>query len=302
MRIFFTGATGVVGREAVPLLVSAGHQVIGVARGPDKASWLERVGARPVEVELFDREAVSRVVEGSEAVVHFATAIPAMARMANREAWELNDRLRSEATANLVDAALEHGVGRFVQESIVFVYADGKEEWLDEQSPVEPVWDALDSALTAESTVDRFNQAGRAGVSLRLGRLYGPGRASAGLVEAVASGKGAPSAGKGDNYVSSLHVEDAARAVEAALTTAPGVYNVVDDEPVRSKELIGSLSRTLGVKPPRRVPAGLARLVAGPAANLLTVSHRVSNRSFTEATGWKPEYPTITEGWARMLG
>jgi nucleoside-diphosphate-sugar epimerase len=302
MRIFFTGATGVVGREAVPLLVSAGHEVVAVARGPEKASWLEHVGAQPVEVDLFDRGAVSRVIEGSDVVVHFATAIPPMARMAKREAWEGNDRLRSEATANLVDAALENGVGRFVQQSIVFVYADGGEDWLDEQSPVEPVWDALDSALTAESHVERFSQAGRAGVSLRLGRLYGPGRASAGLVEAVASRKGAPSIGKGDNYVSSLHIEDAARALEAALSLASGVYNVVDDEPVRSKVLIDSLSGALGVKPPRRVPEGLARVVAGPAAHLLTVSHRVSNRSFTGATGWKPEYPTITEGWARMLG
>lgn len=296
MRVFFTGATGVLGRETVPRLVEADHDVVAVARSSTHESWLNTIGARPVSVDLFNPEAVSEAVASSEVVVHFATAIPPLAQMSRRQAWESNDRLWSEATGNLVDAALAQGVERFVQQSVTFFYADGGNDWLDERSPISPPWDTLESALEAEAHVDRFNQSGRTGVVLRLSRLYGPGPASAEYIEAVAARK-LPIVGDGRNYVSSLHSEDAGRAVAASLSAPAGVYNVSDDEPVRSAELAASLAAELGVKAPRRVPVWLARLVVGKAVGLLTTSHRVSHRKFTEATGWEPEHRSIREGW-----
>lgn len=300
MKVLFTGATGVLGRAAVPLLVADGHEVSAVARSGEDHRWLDQVGARPVDVDLFDGESVDRAVAGSDTVIHFATAIPPLAAMVKRAAWAMNDRLRSEATELLVDAALAHGVGRFVQQSITLPYADGGEAWLDEETAIEPGWVVLESALDAEAQVDRFRRGGGVGVTLRLSRLYGPGRASTEYVEGVRTRK-IPVIGKGENYVSSIHVDDAATALATAMTAPDGVYNVTDDKPVIAAEYTDSLATLLGAPTPRRIPRIAARLLLRDAIALLTLSHRVSNERLREMTGWAPRFPSVVEGWQNVV-
>lgn len=296
MRVLFTGATGVIGREAIPRLLEAGHEVAGIARSGDDRAWLDGIGASGIEVDLFDPHSVGPAVSQVDAVAHFATAIPPRAQMPKLEAWQMNDRLRTEATAILVDAALEHGIATFVQESITFIYADAGDEWIDEESSVQPTWENLDSALDAEREVARFAAHGGVGVTLRMSSLYGPGRVSAEQIGAVAE-RNAPIVGSGDNFVSHLHIEDAGSSVVAALAAPAGIYNVSDDEPVTSRQDLEALARALGVKPPRRVPAPVARVAAGRATGLLTTSQRVSNRKFKTATDWAPRYRSVLEGW-----
>lgn len=300
MKIMFTGATGVLGRAALPQLIGAGHEVSAVVRPNSDSEWLEQLGAQPLEVDLFDRQGVTRSVAGNDTVIHFATSIPPLALMSKREAWRVNDRLREEATRHLVDAAIGHEVERFVQESVTFTYADGGDSWLDESAPVAPSWEVLDSALAAEAHVARFSEAGGTGVVLRLSRLYGPGSASAEYVNAVSARK-VPVVGKGDNFVSSLHSDDAGSALAASLAAPGGTYNVTDDEPVRSKDYAGILAKQLGVPTPRRIPAWMARIPTGKAVGLLTTSHRVSNQAFKETTGWSPSYPSVREGWPDVV-
>jgi len=296
MDILFTGATGVIGRRTVPDLIEAGHQVTAVARATEDHTWLKGVGARPIAVDLFDRSAVLSAVAGSDAVVHMATAIPPQDQMPKRAAWATNDRLRTVATSNLVDAAMEHDVAAFVQQSITFVYADGDDRWLDEDSPVAPFWDVLDSALEAERHVARFADRGGRGVVLRLSSLYGPGGASEAYVASVADRK-LPIIGSGENYVSHLHINDAATAIVAALTAPSGVYNVSDDTPVTRRDELDALASILGARPPRRLPRWMARAAIGSAAELLAVSQRVSNRRFKATTGWAPEFGSVVDGW-----
>src|SRR5262245_17489524 len=105
MKVFLTGATGVIGRRAVPLLISAGHAVTAVARSPERAAELARSGASPVQIDLFDAAAVRAAVAGHEAVVNLATHIPSNSRMMLPGAWRENDRIRSEASASLSEAA-----------------------------------------------------------------------------------------------------------------------------------------------------------------------------------------------------
>ncbi len=301
MKTLITGATGAIGREAVPRLIGAGHEVTGVARTESGRSWLTEVGARPVDVDLLDAGSVAAAVAGNDAVLHFATAIPPQDALTKRASWETNDRLRTEATAHLVDAALEHGIGTFVQESITFVYADGGGRWLDEDATIQLVWDILDSALDAEREVDRFAAGGGRGITLRLSSLYGPGRASGAYVASVAARK-IPLVGNGEQYISRLHTHDAGTAIAAALDAPAGVYNVSDDEPLTARRDLEVLADLIGAKPPRRVPRWLARQVAGPAANLLAISHRVANKHFKDATGWLPRYPSAVEGWQDVVG
>jgi nucleoside-diphosphate-sugar epimerase len=300
MKILFTGATGVLGRATVPGLNNAGHTVAAVSRSDEDHRWLEQHGAQPVAVDLFDPTSVDHGVAGCDTVIHFATAIPPMAKFSKRVAWSTNDRLRSEATRLLVDAALAGGISRFIQQSITLPYADGGDRWLDENSPVDPAWDVLRSALDAEAQVERFRQGGGAGVTLRLSRLYGPGKASQEYVEGVRNRK-VPVVGQGDNYVSSIHVDDAASALAAALTAPDGVYNVTDDDPVTAAEYAGSLADLLGVSRPRRIPHLVARLALGEAATLLTTSQRVSNSRLRSTTGWAPKFPSVVDGWRDVV-
>jgi len=296
MRMLFTGATGVLGRAAVPQLVAAGHEVIAVVRSGSDATRLATTGAVPRLVDLFDPASVTAAMKGVETVVHNATSIPPQKSMKNRNAWQTNDRLRSHATGLLVDAAVANDVARFVQQSITLIYADGGNAWLDETAPIAPAWDVLESALDAEANVDRFRASGGAGVTLRLSRLYGPGRASADYIASVAERK-LPIVGNGQNYVSSLHTHDAATATLAALTAPAGTYNVSDDEPQRAADHTTRLAELLGAPAPRRVPRWLAKLVAGDAIMLLTTSQRISNSRFKEATGWEPRFPSAPAGW-----
>ena len=293
MRVLLTGSTGVIGRTALPHLVSAGHDVLANYRSSDDRVWLENVGARPVSADLFSPDDLRRVAVGVDAVAHFATAIPRLSDMGDRSSWEMNDRLRTAATSHLVDVALGCGAARFVQESITFIYADGGDAWLDESAPVDPVSDTLRSALTAEGHVDRFRTGGGTGVVLRMAGLYGPGKTSAEYIAAVRSGQ-IPIVGNGDNYVSSLHIADAAMALVAALTAPDGVYNVGDDAPMKSGDNLTALARVLGAPEPRRVPAGVG-------SRHLTISHRVSNRAFRSATGWAPKHPDAASGWAASV-
>lgn len=300
MKVLFSGATGVIGRGAVPLLAAAGHHVTGVSRDRRGSAWLDSVGASSIDVDLFDQASVSRAVEGNDAVCHFATSIPPFTRMKKASAWAMNDRLRDEATANLVEACIARGVGRFIQESVTFFYADGADDWLDEASPVRPASPILLTALSAEEHVQQFTEAGGTGISLRLARLYGPGKASAETVAAVRARK-APVVGSGDNYVSSLHTSDAGTAVVAAMAVPAGAYNLADDEPVTARRYVESLAEELGAAKPRRVPRWLARTATGVMLPLLTISHRVSNRAFKDVTGWAPNHRSVVEGWGDVV-
>src|SRR5262245_55877203 len=114
MKVFVAGASGVVGRRLVPRLVSAGQGVTALGRTSEKRAVFERLGARSVGVELFDRPALDAAVAGHDVVVNLATHIPSSTRLLLPGAWSENDRVRKTGSSNLVDAALAAGASRFV--------------------------------------------------------------------------------------------------------------------------------------------------------------------------------------------
>lgn len=300
MKVFVTGATGVVGLRAVPLMVQAGHEVTGVARTPEKAAALQRAGARPVRVDLFDADGVRRALAGHDAVVNLATHIPrSTARMMLPWSWRENDRIRRQASAVLVDAALAAGAARFVQESFAPMYPDRGDQWIDEQVPPRPARYNR-STVDAERSAARFGEVGGAAVVLRFAAFYGPDAAHVpDLIRFTRMGM-MPLPGAADAYFSSVSHDDAASAAVAALAVEGGTYNVADDEPLRRAELGQVFAVGLGVAAPRPQPAWMARMM-GSMGELLSRSLRVSNRKFRQASGWAPRHPSLREGWPALL-
>lgn len=300
MKVFVTGATGVVGRRAVPLMVQAGHEITAVARTPEKAAAVGRAGARPVRVDLFDADGVRRAVAGHDAVVNLATHIPrSTMAMLLPWAWRENDRIRREASAVLVDAAMAGGVSRFVQESFAPMYPDMGDEWIDEAVPPNPARYNR-STLDAERNAARFGHAGGTAVVLRFAGFYGPDAAHVpDLIKFTRRGMMALP-GKPEAYFSSVSHDDAASATVAALGVEGGVYNVVDDEPLRRRDFFDVVAAGLGVPPPRPQPAWMTKLM-GSLGELLSRSLRISNRRFRESSGWSPRHRSVREGWPALL-
>jgi nucleoside-diphosphate-sugar epimerase len=196
MRVLVTGGAGVLGRATLPLLKAAGHETT----APDREG-----------LDLFDPRSIREVLTGAHALLHLASRIPARSRMNDPEAWIENDRMRADASRLLVDAALAAGTRTYVQPTVAFMYPAGP---ADESTPIHEVPERYRSALTAEAEAARFTAGGRRGVVLRLGLLYGPTTESD---------------DPDDRYGATLHIEDAARALVAALDLPSGIYNVVED-------------------------------------------------------------------------
>jgi nucleoside-diphosphate-sugar epimerase len=298
MRIFVAGATGVIGKRVVPLLVAAGHKVTGIGRSEEKRAQLARLGAAAIDVDLFDPGELRRAVAGHEVVINLATHLPAGWRMLAPRAFEENDRLRRVGAANLVYAGIAAGARRFIQESFAPVYPDGGERWIDETVAIAPVGYNR-SVADAERSAERFNGGERAGVVLRFAPFYG-GDAwqTRQTVDAVRRGW-APIPGTADGFISSVSHDDAATAVVAALKVRAGAYNVADDEPLRRREYFDALAGVLGVGPPRIPPRWVGRLF-GSLGEMLARSLRLSNRKL-RAYGWAPQLPSMREGWPAVV-
>jgi nucleoside-diphosphate-sugar epimerase len=294
MRIFMSGATGVIGKRAIPILVSAGHQVSASGRTPEKRAQLEKLGASATNVDLFNPEQVRAASSGQDAVINLATHIPPVSKIFLRGAWRENDRIRSVASGILVKAAIEQNVRIFIQEAFAPVYQDAGDRWIDERVPISPVRYNR-SLLDAESAVQGFTDSGRTGIVLRFAAFYGPDSEQGPMMLRSIRKGWAPIPGRRDGYLSSVSHDDAASAVAAALKARAGIYNIVDDEPLRREDFFNYVAELIGVKPPKFLPAWTSHLF-GSLGTLLARSLRISNRKFRGETSWKPIYPSARDG------
>jgi nucleoside-diphosphate-sugar epimerase len=299
MRIFITGATGVIGSRALPLLLQAGHSVTAASRSEHNREALRRAGTAPVTVDLFDVNSVRRVITGHDVVINLATHIPSSAvKIMIRWAWRTNDRIRREASAAIATAAIAEGVGRMIQESFALIYPDRGDAWIDESTPVAPT-SYNKSVLDAERSAQRFTASSGTGVVLRFGGLYGPDALLAEMLNMMRKGM-SPVPGDPGAFLSSLSQDDAASAVVAALGVPAGTYNVVEDEPMRRGDWTRSLATAAGIPVPRPIPAWMTA-IGGSMLKLMSRSERVSNRKFRDASGWAPKYPTAADAWGDVL-
>jgi len=299
MRIFLTGATGVIGSRALPLLLQAGHTVTAASRSEHNRNALRSAGAAPVDVDLFDVNSVRRAIAGHDVVINLATHVPSSAvKIMIRWAWRTNDRIRREASAAIATAAIAEGVGRMIQESFALIYPDHGDAWIDESMPVAPT-SYNRSVLDAEHSAERFSESGGAGVVLRFGGLYGPDALLSEMLDMMRRGL-SPVPGDPDAFLSSLSQDDTATAVVAALRVPSGRYNIVEDEPMRRGDWTRTLATAAGIPVPRPIPAWMTA-IGGSMLKLMARSERVSNRKFREASGWAPKYPKASDAWGDVL-
>jgi nucleoside-diphosphate-sugar epimerase len=299
MRLFITGATGVIGRRVIPLAIEAGHRVTAVSRSARNREALRSAGAAPVEADLFDVASLRRTMAGHDAVINLATHMPSTsAAMMFRWAWRTNDRIRREGSVAVAAAAQAEGVGRMIQESFAPIYPDGGGEWIDESVPIAPA-SYNRTIIDAERSAGRFTEGGGVGVILRFGALYGPDDLLLEMLGMIRRGW-SPLPGEPNAYFSSLAQEDAATGVMAALGVPAGTYNIIEDEPMRRGDWARSLAAAAGLAPPKPLPAWITAL-GGSALRLLSRSQRISNRRFRDAAHWAPRYASASDAWPDVL-
>lgn len=298
-RVLVAGGTGVLGRVAVPALQDAGHEVVTTSR---RASGLD--GVRHIPADALDADATRRAVAEAapEVVVHALTALPPEGP---RKAGDVaaTNRLRIAGTDNLVAACEAAGVRRLVGESFMLVYGTGP-------YPAEPVTeDAALAPSSGNAIVDALRHLEHAildaqleGIVLRFAGFYGLGSGTTEGQVAALRARRLPLPGGAPSVLSFIHIEDAARAIVAAVASGrPGeVYNVCDDEPVTAGTFFTDMARTIGAPRPRTIPLWLTKLVAPMAARFLAGTQLPLSNAKLRTLGWQPRYPTWREGLASL--
>ncbi|TDD84643.1 NAD(P)-dependent oxidoreductase [Actinomadura darangshiensis] len=277
MKILLAGATGVVGRRLIPLLVQAGHEVAGTTRRPERAGMLRGLGAAPVVVDVFDAAAVRSAVaaERPDAVIHQLTDL-------SDEDFEANSQLRIEGTRNLVEAAKAAGVETMIAQSIAWLYVPG-DAAATEADPLDAHLPPYAGIAALENAVAEMPR----GVVLRYGALYGPGTWYApdgAIAERVRAGslRLAPA------WTSFVHADDAASAALAALDWPAGAVNVVDDDPATTADWLPVYGAALGAPTP------------GNAGKHAAATGRAVSNAKALSLGWKPQVASWRTGFAQM--
>ena len=298
LKVFVAGGTGVLGRASLPALVAAGHRVRSTARGKEKAELARRIGAQPVECDLYDRASIRKAIAGCDAIIRLTTKIGSMAKIRDPKVWAETNRLRTEGARVLVDAAISEGVPTYIHESVTFVYGDGGTRWLTEDSDTDDAdSEIMRAALSGEQEAARFSATGGKGIVLRFAGFYGADAPSTNEMLAMARRRLLFQIGTGENYFSSIYVPDAGRAVAAAISAPAGIYNVCDDQPVLFAEYLQALAAAAAAKKPLHMPAFLGPVIFGQAWRYFSRSQRVSNAKLKRASHWAPEVTSVLEGW-----
>jgi 2-alkyl-3-oxoalkanoate reductase len=304
MRIFVTGATGLLGRVLVPELIEHGHDIIGLARNDASRSMITAMHATAYSGQGHDVDQLAEGLEPVHAVVHLATGFP------NNDApveddWTHSSKIVLGMLRYLIEASERTGVRTIVLPSFYGVYADRMDNWVTEESPIEPD-NISQSYLEAEQLLHDTSQARRSSaVILRMGQLYSAEAPhTRGLLYALQNGQAAVGQSP-DAYWPLVHVADAAQAIRLALELSPAghIFNVCDNEPVRKAELYRDLAKWIGAPPPpeRSRTGALSPYMGRMDATALHKSVRMSNEKARTTLGFAPLYANHEAGFAAVM-
>ena len=295
MRVFVAGASGAIGEPLIAELLKHGHYVVGMTTSAAGAKNLQRQGAEPTIVNAYDATAVEVAMRQSkpEAVVDELTSLPK--EQSDMPKYEAGDRkLRIEGGGNLLRAAIASGVRRYLQQSSGFFLKAEKGTLADELSPLDvhgspavatsaQTYTELEARLLSSTAIE--------GVALRYGFFYGPktwyypGESAANM----AIKQQLPIVGSGQGVSSFVHIADAAAATVLALAAEPGVYNLVDDDPLPQNAWLPAFARFVGAPAPLRISEAEAESIAGAdAVYYATQLSGASNTKARQVLGWRP--------------
>ncbi|HXR58909.1 MAG TPA: NAD(P)-dependent oxidoreductase [Burkholderiales bacterium] len=304
MKIFIAGGTGAIGRLLVPALVKAGHSVVALTRSSDRGAQLAQMGAVPVLGDVFDETRLARLVAESKAevVIHQLTAFGDKG-----DPYANTIRVRTEGTRCLVAAARAAGARRFIAQSISFLCSPAGSGLTDEDTPLyldsPPATRALAQAVASleRQTLDAYPSGGTV---LRYGWFYGPGTSydPQGAIPAAIREGAYPIVGDGTGTYSFIRLQDAAAATMKALEReASGVYNIVDDSPVRLSEWLPYAAKLLGAPAPGREDVGSARKKIGDLrVYYLNEQRGASNAKARRELDWRPATPSWRAGFEAL--
>lgn len=293
MRVFVTGANGVMGLSTLRALRESGHEVVALVRSDAAAQTVASRGAEPVRGNVHDGASLVAGMRGCDAVANLATRIPVGSAALRPGSLRAVDRIRMLGARTVAESARRADVGRLLQQSLSFIYADAGERWIDESSPVD-VTGATEPLVVAEEHAQAFDRDGGEAVNLRFGLVTGEDRNTAWLLRRAARGR---SIGLGDSesWMHVVHTDDVGTAVEAALTAPRGTYNI-GAEPVRRGEYADVIASAVGRREAHFLPQWVLR-AGGHKLELLVRSQRISSQLFTDATGWRPSHPVFRAEW-----
>lgn len=311
MKILIAGGTGVVGRRLVPLLIARGHKVAALTRSAAKACAVYCLGAEPVIADALEPSRVMKAIQRVEpdVVIHQLTAISHQLDISRYDQeFAQTNRLRKEGTDNLLAGARAAGVRRFIAQSYAgWPYAREGSLVKTEEDRLDPnpapafrrTLDAiryLEAMVTGEKTME--------GVILRYGFFYGPGTSlgkDGSLIDDIRQRR-IPVIGGGNGIWSFIHIDDVAQITLAAVEQgAPGIYNIVDDDPAPVSQWLPALAAILGAPPPHHVSTCVARLLSGDAVILMTEVRGASNAKAKKTFGDMLIWPSWREGFKKGL-
>lgn len=307
MRVLVAGATGAMGKQLVPRLVAAGHDVLGTTRSEARRQAIEAMGAEAVVMDALDAEQVAGAIAAAqpEVIIHELTAIGSFDVRNFDRSFALTNRLRVEGTDHLLAAGRAVGVRRFIAQSFTaWPYARTGGPVKTEEDPLDPapprnMRESLHAIRHLESAVTGADWT--EGIVLRYGGFYGPGTSlypGGDQWEQVRRRK-FPIIGDGGGIWSFVHIADAAEATAIAVGWGGrGIYNIVDDDPAPVAEWLPALADRVGAARPWRVPKFVGRLAAGEVGVVIMTEIRgASNAKAKRELGWQPEHPSWREGF-----
>jgi nucleoside-diphosphate-sugar epimerase len=297
MKILIAGGTGAIGRPLIAELQANGHTVVALTRSADKAQALVEQDIEPEIADVFDADAVKTAVSRAEpeVVIEQLTALPkTYTSESMRTAAPFNRRIRLEGGANVLAAARAAGVRRYLRQSIAF-WATPGQGLADEATPLaSDASPAVAADIRVVTEIERrlLEAPGIEGIALRYGFFYGPGTwfHPDGDVARQVREQQFPIIGSGDGVWSWLHIEDAASATARAVEQgSPGVYQIVNDQPLTVSRWLPAFAEWVNAPPPARVSIESAMKMGGDDAVYYGTRLRgASNAKAKRELGFQP--------------
>lgn len=296
MRVLVTGATGFVGGAAVRALLAAGYTVTGLVRDNKKAAALEALGMKVAVGDMLEPQSFVPLVADADAVIQ-AAQYGVTGHVTRNKVAQIN-HADEVMTLALADACLAQGK-TLIYTNGCFGYGSHGKGWITETTPLSPSPMGVGHANMVRQLTARAEQDGLKVIMLTAGFVYGPGGLFKSAFYDTMKKNQLRVFGSGQNYWSTVHVDDLAQAyVRALASDAWGEnFNIVDDAPLRLRELVDGITAAAGHKRVGQIPPWLIGLMIGPPlVASLTSSFRVENQKAKDTLGWRPRYASFGEG------